>query len=203
MLLIPIKVTHTSRPRSARTRDARSRNTLFTDFIQHTLRHTSHPSGGPRNFDTLVFPVPAERSRASACFYRTRKTQSGPNNHRVIVSCSSVGARVGLLYIMRVTSTGPAIFKLHKRQAPHKVSCPEYFACVHTHCLALCILWRYFTLLPTTTPYPALYWLGRYSSRTPCEEGQTALLTTAGKQEGALQAPNLLDTQMSHHWSVQ
>ena len=104
---------------------------------------------------------------------------------------------------MRITSTGPAIFKLHYCQAPHKVSCPEYFACVHTHCLAFCILWRFFTLLPTTTSYPALDWLGRCSSRTPCKEGQTALLTTAGKHEGALRAPNLSGTRMSHHWSAQ
>jgi hypothetical protein len=59
-----------------------------------------------------------------------------------------------------------------------------------------------FYLLPTTTPYPALYWLGRRSSRTPCEEKQTALLTTTRKNEGALQAPNLSDTRMSHHWTA-
>jgi hypothetical protein len=78
-----------------------------------------------------------------------------------------------------------------------------YFACVHTHCLAFCILWRCFTLLPTTTSYPALYWLGRCSARTPCKERQTAVRTTAGKDEGALQAPNLSYTQTSHHWSTQ
>ena len=123
---------------------------------------------------------------------------------------------------MRMTSTGPAIFKLHCSQAPHKVSCPEYFACVHAHCLALCILWRFFTLLPTTTSHLALDWLGRCSSRTPCKEGRTPcsqrlestrgryglrtsktrryLITGPPKEWGSSENPIIIG--QPHHWST-
>jgi hypothetical protein len=61
-------------PRIAPARRARAKYT-FLQIWYSPLRRTSHHSGGPWNFDTRVFLVPAARSHMSACFYRTRKTQ--------------------------------------------------------------------------------------------------------------------------------
>jgi hypothetical protein len=65
--------THASHPRGARACEIH-----FLQILYRTMQRTSHHSGGPRNLDKLVITVvdaPAARSHASACFYRTRKTQ--------------------------------------------------------------------------------------------------------------------------------
>jgi hypothetical protein len=69
-LLVSIKEAHASHPRGARAREIH-----FLQILYNTLRRTSHHSGGPRNFDILVFLVRAGRSHASVCFYRTRNAQ--------------------------------------------------------------------------------------------------------------------------------
>jgi hypothetical protein len=69
-LLISIKAAHASRPRGAPAREIH-----FSQILYNTLRRTSPHSGGPQNFDTLVFLAPAARSNVYAYFYRGRKTQ--------------------------------------------------------------------------------------------------------------------------------
>jgi len=96
-------------------------------------------------------------------------------------------------YIMRSNFSRAGLFKLRVGRFHTKVSRLPHTSLVCMHIVvALCILWRCFTLLPTTALNPALYWLRRCSARRLCRGGKTALPTTAGKHEGAILAPNLL-----------
>jgi hypothetical protein len=67
--LISIRAAHASRPR-----DARARNN-FLQVLYITLRRTSHHSGKPRNFDTLVIRGACGAFPCLCMLLQTGKTQ--------------------------------------------------------------------------------------------------------------------------------
>ena len=74
--------------------------------------------------------------------------------------------------------------------------------------VALCILRRCFTLLPTTALYPVFYWLGRCSTRTLCKWDMPPHLHQLGSTRGRFwlrtsqhaSTSSLGVTEIPHHW---